>query len=329
MPIRNERAYFPACLQAVLDQDYPPDKMEIFVVNGLSTDGTRELIESFAAQDHRVRLIDSPTGVVPTSMNLGITAAKGDVIVRIDGHTIVAADYLRQCVSLLSRSGADNVGGRMDARGGNIVGRAIALATSSRFGVGFSKFHYSRKEEWVDTVYLGAWPKRVFDRVGLFDEEMVRNQDDEFNFRLRANGGRILISPSVKSVYHSRSSLRALWHQYFQYGYWKVRVFQKHPFQMSPRHFMSPLFVLVWSVLIALAPFSSPALDVFLVLAGLYLSLTLIASFVVAYKSSWVLFPFLLVCFPLLHFTWGIGFLAGCFGFRHTWRESFLRKRAH
>src|SRR3954465_12513533 len=125
----------------------------------------------------------------------------------------------------------------MDPVTEGLFGQAVALATSSPFGVGGSRFHYAQSEEWVDSVYMGAWPRSAFERNGFFDEELVRNQDDEFNYRLRSNGGRILLNPRIKSHYYNRSTARSLWRQYFQYGLWKVRVMQKHPRQMSVRHF--------------------------------------------------------------------------------------------
>ena len=125
----------------------------------------------------------------------------------------------------------------MDPVSESAFGRAVSLATSSPFGVGGARFHYSAREEWVDTVYMGAWRREVFERVGRFDEEMVRNQDDELSYRIRERGGRILLDPSIRSRYYPRTTPRTLWRQYFQYGYWKVRVMQKHPLQMQPRQF--------------------------------------------------------------------------------------------
>ena len=181
---------------------------------------------------------------MPTGLNLALAAAEGEIIVRVDGHTNIEADYVRWCVEALERTGATNVGGRMDAVGRGRFGEAVAAATSSPFGVGGARFHYSNTEEWADTVYMGAWPRWVFEEIGLFDEELVRDQDDEFNYRLREHGGRILLSPKIKSVYSNRSNPLALWKQYFQYGFWKVRVLQKHPKQMRPRQFAPPLFAL-------------------------------------------------------------------------------------
>ena len=166
--------------------------MQILVVDGMSTDGTRQIINNLIAHypHHSITLLDNPGRIVPIGMNIALRQACGEIIIRVDGHTVIAPDYVRQCVETLQRTCADNVGGKMNAIGTTSFGKAVAMATSTPFGVGGARFHYSDDEEWVDTVYMGAWPHQVFERIGLFDEELVRNQDDEFNYRLRAAGGK-------------------------------------------------------------------------------------------------------------------------------------------
>lgn len=246
MPIKNEAEFIRRSLGAVLAQDYPPDWMEVFVVDGMSTDRTYEIVKQVVAESNRerIQLLENEGGIVPVGMNLAIGKAKGEVIIRVDGHTIIAPDYVRQCVLALRRTGADNVGGRMNAVGATIFGRVVALATSSPFGVGGARFHYSNQEEWTDTAYMGAWHRGVFEEIGLFDEELVRNQDDEFSYRLRSAGGKILLSPRINSEYTVRGTPWSLLKQYFQYGFWKVLVLQKHALQMRSRQFVPPAFVL-------------------------------------------------------------------------------------
>lgn len=320
MPIRNEAAFIERSLGAVLAQDYPPERMEVLVADGMSTDHTREIIASLAQTSPvPVTLVDNPGKIVPTGFNRALAQARGEVIVRVDGHTLIEPNYVRECVAALGRSGADNVGGRMNAVSSSPFGAAVALATSSPFGVGGARFHYSDDEEWVDTVYMGAWPRSVFERIGGFDEEMVRNQDDEFNYRLQGAGGRVLLSPRIQSRYYNRSSLRSLWRQYYQYGLYKVRVLQKHPLQMRPRQF-API-ALVSAVLggALLAPFSRVLRGLWLLAVVLYAAANLAASLHTARRHGWAHLRFLPVVFGTLHFSYGLGFLRGLVKFYNRW----------
>jgi len=309
VPIRNEERYIAQCLQSVIHQDYPQDRMEVLVVDGRSEDRSREIVAEFSLRYPAIKLLDNPQLTAPAAMNLGIRKARGDVLVRVDGHCSLECDYVSQCVECLRRTGADNVGGLLRVAGQGYVGQVIALAVNSFFGSGGSKFHYSSKEQYVDTVYLGAFPRRVFDKVGLFNEKLVRNQDYELNYRIRAAGGRIFLSPAIKSCYHGRSSLTDLWHQYFQYGFWKLKTLQVHPRSVQPRHLAPPLFVfaLFTSGLLALIHHG------FLILALLtmasYLTASLLVSLLIASRKGWKHFPLLPVVLAIIHLGWGLGFL--------------------
>jgi hypothetical protein len=199
----------------------------------------------------------------------------------------------------------------MDPEGQNPFGRAVALATSSPFGVGGARFHYSQQEEWVDTVYLGAWPRAVFDILGGFDEEQIRNQDDEFNYRLREHGGKVLLTPHIRSRYFNRGTLASLWKQYYQYGFWKVRVMQKHPRQMQARQFVPALFVSGWAALAVTSIFVTPARYLLAGAAVVYLGAGAAAAASVARKKAPELTPLVMLSFGVLHFAYGAGFLAG------------------
>ena len=320
LPIRNESAYIERCLNAILAQDYPSDRMEILIADGMSTDNTRAILQKFILHNSSFIILDNPAKIVPTGINIALREAKGDIIIRVDGHTLIAPDYVRQCVEALQCTHADNVGGKMNAIGNNPFGKAVAHATSTPFGIGGGRFHYSDEEEWVDTVYMGAWPRQVFEKIGLFDEELVRDQDDEFNYRLRASGGKILLSPKIKSEYTVRGAPGNLWRQYFQYGYWKVRVLQKHPRQMSLRQFVPPTFVLTLlvSFLAALLPF----FRIFsLVIPLLYLLANLSASVITAFQKGWKYLPLLPFVFAILHLSYGLGFLIGLFKFANRWGD--------
>ena len=322
LPIHNESSYIESGLQAIARQVYPTDCIEILIADGMSTDETRSLIHDFSVlhPQVKIRIMDNPGLVVPIGLNSAMRQAQGEFIIRVDGHTVIAPDYVRQCVAALQRTQADNVGGRMNAIGVTPFGDAVAVATSTPFGIGGGRFHYSDREEWVDTVYMGAWPRRVFERIGLFDEELVRDQDDEFNYRLRENGGKILLSPAIKSEYTVRRTPTALWKQYYQYGFWKVRVLQKHPHQMSLRQFVPPAFVLglLISVLFVFSPILRP---LFPVIPLLYLVSNLFASIYNAFKRGWEYLPLLPFVFAILHVSYGTGFLVGLIKFTRRWGD--------
>lgn len=323
LPIRNEERHIEATLTAVIAQDYPSDRMEILIADGVSTDDTRAIISQIADRHSHIHLqiIDNPKKIVPTGINAALSRAQGEIIIRVDGHTTIAPNYVSECVDTLQRSCADNAGGKMHAVGENIFGETVAFATSSPFGVGGARFHYSNQEEWVDTVYMGAWPLNVFVRIGLFDEELVRDQDDEFNYRLRSHGGKILLNPNIKSTYTVRGTPRKLWSQYYQYGFWKVRVLQKHPRQMSVRQFVPPVFVSGFLAFLLIAFFWFPGRYLIAIIAGTYLLANLTFSLWIAYRKGWRHFIMLPLVFATLHISYGLGFLVGMLKFINRWGD--------
>ena len=322
MAVRNEAKFIRKTLDAVLGQTYPKNSLEIIISDGLSDDGTREILDEYAQKDPRMVILKNPGRIVSSGLNLAIQKSTGEILVRVDGHTIIEPDYVEKCVYAILESKADGVGGKMNAVGEAPFPKAVALATSTPLGVGNARFHYSDKKEWVDTVYLGAWRKDIFQRIGLFDETLVRNQDDEFHYRIREHGGKILLSPEIRSIYYVRSNWKALASQYFQYGFWKVRVFQKHPKQMQLRHFAPPglvfvfLLAAVWAVL-----FPETGTKVFLGTAGSYLGVltagTLWTSRRWANKPVLALIPI----YATLHLSYGAGFLCGICRFASEWRK--------
>jgi glycosyltransferase involved in cell wall biosynthesis len=320
IPMRNEAGSIAALLETVLAQDYPADRLEVLVVDGDSDDGSAAVVQGVAARDARVRLLHNPQRIVPPALNIAIRAARGDVIARVDGHTQLAPDYLRIGVETLARSGADNVGGRMDAVGGGWFGNAVADATASPAGVG-SYFHFGTEERDVDTVYLGMWPRAVFERVGLFDEELVRNQDDEFNYRLRKLGGRVRLNPAMRSWYQNRQDVAHLLRQYYQYGLWKVRVLQKHPAQMSWRHFVPPAFVGGMALLGILAAEWTPADWALRAASVLYLGLVAVAAWRQSRRRGRRAVAGTALALVCVHVAWGVGFLSGLIKFADRWRK--------
>ena len=318
VPMHNEADSIAACVESMLVQDYPAERFEVILVDGASEDDTREVVGALARRDSRIRLLDNPRRIVPTAMNIGIRAARGEIVARVDGHTHIAPDYLSAGVEVLERTGADNAGGPMNAVGGGWFGDAVAAATSSRFGIG-SYFHFGTEEREVDTVYLGMWPRRAFEKVGLFDEELVRNQDDELNYRIRKAGGRVVLTPRMRSWYQNRTGFRRLVRQYFQYGEWKVRVLQKHPLQMSWRHFVPPAFVAALLALMALGVFSAMARAAAAALVATYVVAVLAAAWGSGRDSTARLAAAL--AFVAIHLSWGSGFLIGLGKFAGRWRQ--------
>ena len=319
--MRNEGPQFGECLDAVLAQDYAADRLEVIVADGDSDDDSAALVRSYATRDPRVRVLRNPRRIVPTALNLCICAARGEIIARVDGHTRIAPDYVKVGVETLQRTGAANVGGPMNAIGGGVFGDAVAAAMSSRFGIG-AYFHFGTVEKEVDTVYMGMWPRAVFERVGLFDEELVRNQDDEFNYRLRKHGGIVVLNPAMRSWYRNRQSLGRLLRQFYQYGEWKVRVLQKHPRQMSWRHFVPPSFVAALVILATLAPIAAIAGKALWAVLGSYCVSVLAASAPQLRRGGWRAWLLTALTFVVIHFAWGTGFLSGLVRYAERWRRA-------
>ena len=281
----------------------------------MSEDGTREILFRLAQEDQRVMVIDNPQRIVPCAMNAGIQKARGRFIARLDAHNHYAPDYLAACVEVMETTRSDNVGGSMVCQGESWMQKAIAIAHHSPFAVGGARWHDAYYEGPADTVFGGFYRREVFERIGLFDESLVRNQDDEFNLRLTRAGGKIWQSPRIKSWYRPRSGLKALFQQYMQYGYWKVRVIQKHRRAASIRHLVPGGFVFSLIALLLIALFFPPALELGVALVVAYAIGNLVASLVTAARHGWEYLPCLPVVFACYHFGYGIGFLRGVIDF--------------
>jgi glycosyltransferase involved in cell wall biosynthesis len=312
---RNEAFTMTGLLASVFSQQPPEGGLEVIIADGRSDDGTRDILRKACDADPRIKVIDNPGKIVSTGLNAGIRAATGSVIVRMDAHTEYSPDYVRRCVELLQSTGADNVGGPARTKPGTYMERAIAAAYHSPFSVGGAKFHDVGYEGYVDTVTYGCWQKGVFERFGYFDEELVRNQDDEHNLRIIRGGGKVWQSPEIGSWYRPRGSLPALFKQYMQYGYWKVRVIQKHKLPASWRHLVPAAFLLTL-VLLVLISFIWPLAGWLLAgVLGLYVLVLMAASLFTAARTHWALLPVLPLVFPCYHFGYGYGFLRGILDF--------------
>lgn len=320
VPCRNERARIVPCLDSVLGGDYPADRLEVLVADGMSDDGTRERLAEVAARDPRVRVLDNPRRVTPAALNVGVRAARGDVIVRVDAHSEYPRDYVRALVGWLARSGADNVGGvcRTVPAGPGARARAIARALSHPLGVGTSHFRtgaVGAAAREVDTVPFGCWRRDVFARVGGFDEELVRNQDDEFNHRLRRAGGRVVLVPDVVTTYYARGTYAQLWRMMFQYGYYKPLAARKLGGVPTARQLVPPAFVAGLGGALVLAPVSAAAAVCAAVVGGAYTLAVLAAGVAEARRSGVPTGGLLAACFPVMHVAYGVGYLRGVWHF--------------
>ena len=319
VPCRNERGHIDAFCDAALAQQLPEGwTLELLVADGASDDGTRAALGARAASDARVTVLDNPRRIVSTGLNACLARARGEVVVRMDVHTAFAPDYVAECLAALTRVHADNVGGPWVARGEGAWGRAIAAAFQCRWVVGGARSRDLAYEGTVDTVYLGCWPRATLARVGGFDETLVRNQDDEHNLRLRLAGGSIWQSARIRSWYRPRGSLRQLFAQQQQYGYWRPFVLRKHGQPGSVRQLVPMIFVAACAGCATAWPWFHVPL---VLLLAAYLAYLLGASVVAARQAgAWAPAPRLPAVIAAYHLGYGVG------GWRGLW--DMLRGRA-
>ena len=318
VPCRNEAGNIRRCLDSILGNDFPPERFEVLVADGQSDDGTRAIVEEFARSHPAVRLLDNPQRTAAAGLNRGIAEARGQIIMRMDAHNEYAPDYVRQLVECLEKSGADNVGGVCVTVPANDthIARAIAVGMSHPLGVGNSYFRIGAAEpRWVDTVPFGCYRREVFQRIGLFDEELVRNQDDEFNLRLIRHGGRILLVPSVKAYYSGRDSLANLWRMYYQYGYFKPLVARKVGSVMTVRQVIPSLFLLTLAATGLAAPWSLASAAAFAVILLAWAGTVALCAAQQMPARGVRCALWLLLVFPVMHFSYGLGYLRGIVDF--------------
>lgn len=314
-PIYNEERFIDKCICSILEQDYPKEELEFLLVDGRSTDKTCVIVETYIRTYCFIRLLDNPYKTVPYAMNIGIKEARGDVIVRIDGHCEYPTNYLSELEQQLHELNADNVGGVWNTRpaADTAVCCAIAIASSHPFGVGASMHKVGAKEIMkVDTVPFGCYRRDVFDRIGLFDEELTRNQDDEFNARLINQGGKIYLIPSLVINYTARNTLAKMCKMYYQYGLFKPLVNKKLGAPATIRQFFPALFLsgIILGGIVSSFSFSI-CLAYFLVLA-FYLLLAVSFSAKEASKNKYTILILILpATFFLVHISYGWGYLKG------------------
>jgi succinoglycan biosynthesis protein ExoA len=312
IPVRNEEGFIGRCLQAVAAQDYPHDRFETIVLDGGSTDGTEHEVE-LTAQNAGLTVFyaPNPKHTAAAGFNLGLTLAHGDVIVRLDGHSRANKDFLSASVRVLLSTGADAVGGPIETRGHGEVGRAIALAMSSPFGIGNTAFRDANAGlQETDSVPYGAYRRDVFERVGNLAEDIDRGEDDEFNYRLRDAGGRIVLSPEIRSTYYCRETLQDLATQYWNYGLAKAAVLQRHPKRLSPRHLIPSALVLAIGGGFLLGGVSKWLGRIALLATGAYAATNALATLRLARDNKREA-RYLPLAFACIHLPAGAGMLAG------------------
>ena len=306
IPCLDEEAYIEACIQSVQAQAWPRDRLEILVADGMSVDATREILGRLAAADARIRLVDNPARIQAAGLNECIRRARGDVIVRIDVHADYAPDFVQKCVAVLERTGADNVGGAARPKARTFFQRCVAAALRSPLGIGGSKYRKSEEEGFVESVWPGAFDRRVFERVGMFDPNAITNEDAELNQRILDSGGRVYMSREIVSHYYPRGSMRALSRQYFKYGQGRARTLLKHRKLLSIRPALPFLGLMGEAIVLGVAPWQIGGLS----LMG-YALATGAEAVRVGRGEGLAAIPVVWAIFPVLHASHGAGFATG------------------
>ena len=324
IPIINEEKFILGTINVILEQFNFKRNFEILISDGGSTDGTLKIINNFIDNNPNIHLINNPQKIVSTGFNLALNQAKGDIIIRVDGHCEIPPDYLAKCSNLLKSYDADIVGGVIETISTGLIGKAISIAQSSPFGVGGVKFRRMDLDEgsYVDTLAFGAHRRELFTDIGGYDEEMICNQDDEFNHRALQLGKKIWMDPTIKTKYFARSSFLKLFNQYFNYGLYKVRGIQKRGELVSIRHIIPSIFIVTLIITLIIGFFLQLPLISFSVIS-LYLVFNLSASIYSA-RSIRVI-PLISLAFWTLHFGYGIGFIWGLIRFFNKWNDTELK----
>ena len=318
VPCRNEERHITETIQNIIKQNGIDEKFtfELFVIDGMSNDRTVELVKKEIENNNRIKIFFKLKKITPAAFNIGINNAKGEYICILGAHAKISKEYLINCLNTISKVNADNVGGPWKAEGYGYVGKAIALAFQSLFSAGGAKSHNLNYEGYVDTVWGGFYKREVFERIGLFDEELIRNQDDELNYRLIKNGGKIWQAPDIKYSYICRSSVKSLFRQYIQYGYWKVRVIQKHKIPASIRHLIPGMFVFMILLSAILSIFLEIFFNIFKGSIIIYIGLDMLISLCICIRLINIKYFLILpIIFAIFHFGYGFGFLKGVLDF--------------
>ena len=315
IPCRNEEKFIGKCLDSVIANDYLKDNLEILVIDGMSDDKTREILKDYSQKYNFIRMIDNPKKFTPFALNIGVKNAKSEIIIRLDAHSIYNKDYISKCIKYLKEYEVDNVGGiwKIMPSEKTLINKAIALVSSSFFGAGnaYYRMGYSKGPKFVDTVFLGCYKKETFEKIGLYNENLARSYDMEFNSRLRKAGGKILLFPDIITYYYPKPTLKEFFGHNLLDGIWAIYPL-KFGTSLKLRHYVPFIFVLSLIFFLISSFFFKPTIYLFLFIIGLYLLASLFFSISIAIREKNLgLFFVLPLAFACRHFGYGLGSLVG------------------
>lgn len=310
LPAYNEERYIRTCIESLINQTYPRDCMEWIIVDGNSTDKTQEIVKEYS-ESYPIKLLINNEKKTPVSLNMGIKESKGEYIIRFDAHASFPPDYIEKCIDCLESTGADNVGGWVETKAEGYIGKSIAKMLSSKFGVGGSSFRTEKKSGYVDTVPFGAFRREVFDKIALFNEDLLRSEDNDINARITKNGGKIYLSEDIHSTYYCRDSISAVLKQGIQNGNALFRTVRVNPQAMRVRHFIPFLFLISLIIMPIVGMFVAPVRRLFLIELLAYLFIDIYFSFVKSDRSCGFVNVWL---YPAFHISYGIGSMLGLIG---------------
>ena len=316
VPCRNEEKFISKCLDSIIANDYSKERLEVLVVDGMSEDGTKEIVRGYTKQHPFIKVLDNPKKITPCAFNIGIKHSKAKVIMIMGSHATYENDYISKCVKYLDEYKADNVGGiwKILPREKTLVAKSIAFASSSIFGAGNAYYRrgYSRGLRWVDTVFGGCYKKEVFKKIGLFNENLIRNQDLEFNLRLKKAGGKILLVPDIVTCYYPNSNLKDFFNHNFKDGFWVIYPLKFKIKAFSWRHLIPLIFVsgLLGTVISGI--FFPFFFWIFLIIIELYLLVNIYFSAKITIKKKDFRYLFLMpIAFACRHIGYGLGSIKG------------------
>lgn len=317
VPCYNEESTIKLLLEAIIHQNFPIKHIEVIVADAISTDKTREKISEFSIKNPQlsIQILDNFKRTIPAAVNLAAIAAVGKYLVRLDAHSVPDGNYIKNCISLLEQKIAQNVGGVWEINPGNdsCIAKAIARAAAHPLGAGDAGYRISSKAGFVDTVPFGAFSKEDFVKIGGFNEKLLSNEDYEFNTRLRLNGGKVFLDPSIRSKYFSRANLNELGKQYWRYGLWKYQMLKIFPKSLRWRQAVPPLFVLFFILFGLLSFFLPIALIIMGTGVGFYLLTLLVCSMQCSIIKKDYCYMKMIFAFATIHFCWGGGFIYSVF----------------